>query len=278
MTSRSDGIAISARDGRRVWLKWHKLRRHAGEPPFDPANLRLGLAAGASLEIDVRRVADDRWVCLHDDVLDDETDGSGPVAALRSGDLARLRIRGAAYPPPLLAGIAADVARAAPSPAVLQLDLKEPAATLTDGAVREFAAAIAPIAPRCLLSGCEWEAVARLGAAVPGLRLGYDPYEVAEGRTLVTAADYEGLARETLANAPDAAMFYLYHRFVSAALDLGVNPVAIVKANGAAVDVWTLDPATPDIGRILPRMVEAGADQITTNDPLALQALWEETE
>lgn len=277
MTKQSDGVAIAARDGRRVWLKWHKLRRHADEPAFDPANLRAGLAAGASLEIDVRRLADDRWVCLHDDVLDEETDGSGPVAALRSGDAAALRIRGAGYSPPLLAALAAVVAAAPASQALLQLDLKEPAATLTERAVRAFAAAVGPVASRCLLSGCEWPAVARLGAAVPGLRLGYDPYEAAAGRPLDTADAIAALAQETLATAPDAACFYLWHRTASAALDQGVNPIAILQERGAMVDVWTLDPSTPDIASILPRMVAAGADQITTNDPFALQALWEAT-
>jgi hypothetical protein len=39
-----------------VRLKWHKLRRHPDDPPFGRANLRAGLAAGASLEIDLRRL------------------------------------------------------------------------------------------------------------------------------------------------------------------------------------------------------------------------------
>ncbi|MGF1625650.1 MAG: glycerophosphodiester phosphodiesterase [Alphaproteobacteria bacterium] len=271
----NDGIALAADDGRRVLLKWHKLRRAAHEPPFDPTNLRAGLAAGASLEVDVRRLADDAWVCLHDDVLDEETDGAGPVTALASPEVAGIRIRGAAYPPPLLAELVEIIVAAAPSSAILQLDLKEPAATLTERAVAGFAAAVAPVAGRCLLSGCAWPAVARLGAAVPGLRLGYDPYEDAEGRTLATATDMESLAWETLETAPDAAIFYLYHRFVAAALDLGVNPLAILKCRGALVDIWTLDPSTPGIEAILPRMIAAGADQITTNAPVALQALWD---
>ena len=61
MSRGRDNDAAVALDhaGRRVLLKWHKLRRRAGEPPFDPANLATGLAAGASLEIDVRCLADD---------------------------------------------------------------------------------------------------------------------------------------------------------------------------------------------------------------------------
>ena len=86
--------------GRRVLLKWHKLRRGANEPPFSLANLRAGLALGASLEIDARMLGDGTWTCLHDDVLDEETTGTGPVNAADAKAIARTRIAGASYPPP----------------------------------------------------------------------------------------------------------------------------------------------------------------------------------
>jgi hypothetical protein len=38
--------------------------------------------------------------------------------------------------------------------------------------------------------------------------------------------------------------------------------------------VWTLDPDMPEIANVLPRMIAAGANQITTNDPLRMGALW----
>lgn len=272
--SAASGVAID-HDGRRVLLKWHMLRRRAGEPPFSLANLREGMAAGASVEIDVRLMGDGDWICLHDDALDEETDGRGPVHALNAEAARGLRVAGADYAPPLLADVMAVVRAHAQGSACLQIDLKEPAAGLDAASVGRFAALIAPAKEFCVLSGTDWQAVERLGASVPGLTLGFDPYDMAEGRSFCTAEDIVSFMDETMAVDPRVRTFYLYHRFVDEALALGANPVALLKRKGAFVDVWTLDPSTPEIEALLPRMIEAGADQITTNDAVAMAALWE---
>ncbi len=269
------GVSIADGD-RHILLKWHKLRRSADEPPFLPGNLALGLAAGASLEIDARVLKDGNWVCLHDDVLDNETDGRGPVAAADTATIRGLRIAGGSHAPPLLADLARTVAEAHGTAARLQIDLKEPLAGLTPAAVDRFVAIVAPAARHCLLSGTDWEAVRRLGAAAPDLALGFDPLDLAEGRRLDGGEAIAAFLDEVAARAPEAATFYLYYRFVLAALDAGINPVARLKARGATIDVWTLDPTTRGIGAILPRVVRAGADQITTNDPLAMARLWQD--
>ena len=270
---RDTGAAVALdHAGRRVLLKWHKLRRRAGEPPFDPANLATGLAAGASLEVDIRCLADDSWICLHDATLDAETDGSGPVAALDRAAAARLRVTGGDFAPPLLVDLAAMVAGCGETCACLQLDMKEP--DLSDVRIAALAAALDGIVPLCILSGYDWAVLSRVGAAIPGLRLGYDPYEVAETRTLDSAADFADFTEEVLATAPTAAVYYLYHRFVSAALDRGVNPIAMLQARGAKIDVWTLDPSMQGFAATLARMVGAGADQVTTNDAEAVARLW----
>jgi glycerophosphoryl diester phosphodiesterase len=74
--------------------------------------------------------------------------------------------------------------------------------------------------------------------------------------------------------APSAAAYYLDYRFVSAAVDRGVNAVRRLQVAGAMVDIWTLDPTTPEIETVLPAMIATGADQITTNDPVGLTTLW----
>jgi len=270
----STEVSIACR-GRAVLLKWHKLRRGPGQPPFSLANLRAGLALGAALEIDIRLLADGAWVCLHDDILDEETNGSGPVAGIGSDAVGGLCIAGSDYPPPLLSEVARVVTAAGPSEACLQIDLKEPAGSITDDAVRSFAETIGPIAPISLLSGTEWTDVERLGAEVRGLRLGYDPYDVAEGRTLNGRNAIAAFVEEVFATAPAASAFYLHYRFVSAALAHGVDPVAILKSAGAKIDVWTLDPTMPEIETILPQMMAGGADQITTNDPIGMARLWD---
>jgi glycerophosphoryl diester phosphodiesterase len=268
-------VAIE-RAGRKVRLKWHKLRRAAAEPPFALANLAVGLAAGASLEIDLRRLADDAWVMLHDDVLDKETTGKGPVAALDSAGARAIRIAGASFAPPLLADLAEAVRGATVHPdALLQIDLKEPASGLTDRAIANFAEVFRPIAGFCVLSSGDWPAVTRLGAAVPGLRLGFDPGDMAEGRDLDDPPALRRFLDEVLSTAPGASIFYLWHRFVSAAFAVDVDPIGVLQDSGALIDVWTLDPTTPFIDRILVEMVEAGADQITTNDPDGIARIWD---
>jgi len=269
----AEGVAIHA-DGRRVLLKWHKLRRAPHEPPFAIANLPAGLALGASMEIDIRLLADGHWVCLHDDVLDDETDGSGPVASADTTTIGGLRIAGADFAPPLLSDMTAALMAAPDTGALFQLDLKEPAATLTEAGVTAFAAAVGPVAHRCLLSGADFAAVSRLAEGVEGLRIGFDPCDMAETRDFATRQEIEAFVAEVFAIAPEADAFYLDHRFVDAALAFGINPVAPLKRNGAAVDVWTLDPDKRDVRRHLEQAITAGADQITTNDPAGLARLW----
>lgn len=271
--AQADDVAI-AHDGRRVLLKWHKLRRAAEDPPFSLANLRTGLARGASLEIDIRLLADGAWVCLHDDVLDEETNGHGPVAGLYSEAVRRLLIAGADFAPPLLSDVVAMVAAAPDTGACVQLDLKEPAKTLTEAGVESFVAAITPVAAHCLLSGVEFDAVAQLGADVPRLRLGFDPYEIAEGRDLSNRPAMAAFVDDVFAAAPAADAFYLHHLFVGSALALGFNPLKRLKDNGAIIDVWTLDPTMPGVLAILAEAIAAGADQITTNDPPGIARLW----
>ena len=269
-----DAVALD-HGGRRVLLKWHKLRRAAGEPPFSLENLRVGVQMGASVEVDIRLLANNAWVSFHDDTLDRETDGVGPVRAIDAEAVRRLRIAGADYPPPLLTDLTAALADVAPG-TCLQFDLKEDVGDISDDAIASFAAAVAPLARHCLVSGEDWQAVQRLGTGVPGLRLGYDPCRDIEKRTFARPSDIEAFVVGALETAPRADAFYIHHGLVTAGLVHGINPIAALKANGAFVDVWTLDPTTPDAARILAHVVAAGADQVTTNDPPGLARLWRE--
>ncbi|HEV3177076.1 MAG TPA: glycerophosphodiester phosphodiesterase family protein, partial [Stellaceae bacterium] len=264
MTDVTAGVFISYL-GRRVRLKWHKLRRDRADPPFGLANLRAGLAAGASLEIDIRALADGAFVCLHDDVLDGETDGHGRVGEADTAAIRGLRISGTAYAPPLLSDIARELAAAPNSSACLQLDLKEKREGLSLSAIEAFVATIGPVAQSCLLSGTDWHAVEALGAAVPSLRLGFDPLDLAKGRDLADRAAIAAFLEEVAATAPGAAGFYLNYRFVLRALAHGINPVPRLQQGGALVDIWTLDPTTPEICDVLEPILATGADQITTN-------------
>ena len=75
---RAKGIQLEGPNGP-IKIKWHRLRRVAGDVDFTAARLREGLAAGASLEIDLRRHAEKGFVCLHDAMLEfgDKREGCG---------------------------------------------------------------------------------------------------------------------------------------------------------------------------------------------------------
>jgi glycerophosphoryl diester phosphodiesterase len=251
--------------GRRLLLKWHKLRQSLDDPPFARANLRVGLAAGASLEVDLRRLACGRFVCLHDAELAGETTGRGPVAAVDAAALARLEMRAAPGERPLLLDELAEAVRTGPCApdARVQLDLKD--ADL-DGASRaSLAAALEGIAGRFILSGCDWDAVKRLGEGISGLALGYDPYDDAGN-------DPAAALRAVRERAAEADTIYLHRELVRAAHARAEPLVAQLRAQGQRVDCWTIDHGAPAALADLRLALTAGCDQITTNSAAAWAA------
>ncbi|WP_225771097.1 glycerophosphodiester phosphodiesterase family protein [Inquilinus sp. Marseille-Q2685] len=273
-----DGIEILS-DGHRIRLKWHRLQRRPEDIPFTPARLREGMALGASMEVDLRRRADGGFACLHDETLDRETTGHGPVAAATFADLRGLRMRGKDGTPTgdrlLQLEDLTELAAAGADPAALvQLDLKEADGALDGRSVDAFRNALAPVAGRFILSGGDWTAVRRLGATLPGLRLGFDPCDDDTLGTLRTAADAERFIAAALDRAPEAAMIYLSYPIVLRADALGVDLIAACHAAGRTVDAWTLNPDHPGAAAALARLVALRADQITTDAPGALEAMF----
>jgi glycerophosphoryl diester phosphodiesterase len=248
-------------DGRTVRLKWHKLRRHPDDPPFGRANLRAGLAAGASLEVDLRRLACGRMVCLHDALLEGETTGCGPVGGIDAGAIGELRMQGASEPPLLLDELVDTLRRGCAPETLIQLDLKATAAEIDEVSRGFLVAALEGVAAHFILSGCGWDAVTRLGGAVPGLALGYDP-----GDDLVPGGDVYALVRE---RAPRADTIYLHRGLVRAAQERGDPVVARLQAHGHKVDCWTIDCGMAEATADLRAALAAGCDQITTNSPAA---------
>jgi glycerophosphoryl diester phosphodiesterase len=243
-------------EGRTVRLKWHKLRRRPDDPPFARANLGAGLAAGASLEVDLRRLACGRFVCLHDADLEGETTGQGPVAAIDAEAIAKLLMRGTAGGPLLLEELA-DAVRGLCVPGTrVQLDLKATAAEINATSSRSLAEALDGIARHFILSGCDWDAVTRLGGDVPGLALGYDP-----GARI----DAARVVRHVRDRAPEADTIYLYRGLVRAAHEQGEPLVARLRERGHLVDCWTIDHGSAAATADLCAAIAAGCDQITTN-------------
>jgi glycerophosphoryl diester phosphodiesterase len=272
------GIAVET--GRHVTrLKWHRLRRSRSDQPFTPRRLLEGLAVGASMEVDLRLHADHSFVCLHDETLDRETSGTGPIAQASLEHLRRLTLRKGGAPTgegPILLEDLAELARGLAAPdALIQLDLKEVDAMIDGQTVENFRRTLACVAGTCILSGRDWQAVSRLAAAMPAMRRGFDPCTDDTLDHLRDGIDCLDFVESTLATAPEAEMIYLDYRIVLAAEAMGIDLVAPFRAAGKAVDAWTLNTDHADAARHLKRLIDLKVDQITTDEPDALQAMFE---
>jgi glycerophosphoryl diester phosphodiesterase len=252
-------------NGHTVRLKWHKLRIQAQDPPFSRHHLRAGLSAGASLEVDIRRLACGRFICLHDAVLEGETTGSGPVIAATADTVDGLEMLGNPGEPPLLFDELLSIVRTTPAAAGarIQLDLKAAAADIDAAVTATFQTAVAAQAGRFILSGRDWDAVTALGAGVNGLLLGYDPIEDVAA---VDVTDVVSLVRERAAAADTV---YLYRELVRVAQQHDYPLVGQLQSHGYRVDCWTIDYDTSEVMLTDMRAaIAAGCDEITTNTAL----------
>jgi glycerophosphoryl diester phosphodiesterase len=272
-----DGVG-TVRAGHPIRLKWHRLRRVRTDTPFTTARLAEGLKLGASMEVDLRVLADGRFAVLHNETLDRETIGSGPVSGVSADDLRKLRLRspdGAPTSDPvlLLDDLVALVGTDIGSDALVQLDLKETRDTLSAAAAASFLAAVAPVARNMIISGGHWDAVKYLATAVDNLRVGFDPCELPEAGGLRTPADVAAFVAASEAIAPDAGMIYLDYTLILKALDLRYDIVDAFHRRGKLVDAWTLNPDHPNAANSLGRLIECRVDQITSDEPIAIEEL-----
>lgn len=264
------------RAGHRTRLKWHMGRRIRDDVPFTPSRAREAMALGASFEVDLNRHAGAGFVVLHDETLDRETDGHGPVVAAGPDELRRLKLRRPSGEITdekvlLLDDLAALVRAGSAHPdTLIQLDLKVGADVVDEASVAAFAAVLSGIAPRFILSGGDRAAVGRLGRATAGLNLGFDPCNEQTVATIEAGADLQAFVADALAALPEASLIYLDYRAVLAADRRGFDLIAAVHAAGKRVDAYTLDLHHPGADASLRRLLELKADQITTNEPDAV--------
>ena len=109
---------------------------------------------------------------------------------------------------------------------------------------------------------------------VPGLALGYELNHLAKDWDFSSHDKIKELAFAVAADAPEVKIVYVALEILRAGLAQGVNVIADLQAYGYEVDCWTIDADTRDGADPLRIAVQAGANQITTNTPLALEALW----
>lgn len=99
---------------------------HRGCPDHGPENTARAVAAAAerlpAVEVDLRRCGSGELVAVHDERVDDFTDGTGRAADLDLAALRELRVDGSDEP----VATFAEVVDAVPPAVTLQIELKEP--------------------------------------------------------------------------------------------------------------------------------------------------------
>ncbi len=264
------------RDGHRTWIKWHRGRRRVTDPVFTAERISEAMRHGASVEVDLVVHGDDGFAVLHDLDLERETTGTGKVRDTPAAALRELRLRSNDGEPIsdkvlLLEDLSTLLAKEGVHPdALLQLDYKEDLQALSPQVIANFTEAAAPIAGSLILSGGDFDAIATLAKAAPGIATGYDPCCNESLAWLEATGDYRGFIEQALATAPDARMIYLSYTMVLAAEDAGIDLIAPVHAAGRRVDAWTINQISPQTLPQVERLLRLKVDQITTDDPQGL--------
>ncbi|ULJ75003.1 glycerophosphodiester phosphodiesterase [Rhizobium gallicum] len=272
------GIAVET-GAHRTWLKWHRGHRFAGDISFTRRRIAEGMLLGASVEIDLIRFCGEGFAVLHDETLDRATTGTGRVLDASQEYLRGLQLRDdtgvpADHPVMLIDDLGQLLlAGECDENAVLQLDLKEASASIRDVDITAFAAAMSPVARSVILSGGDARAVERLSDAVPDMPIGYDPCHDGAIERLIESRDFAGFVETALKASPRARMFYLYYELVLFADAAGYDLIDAFHRAGRRVDAYTITAAVPEVLPKVRRLLALKADQITTDDPVGLEAL-----
>jgi glycerophosphoryl diester phosphodiesterase len=276
--------------------------------PAGPPNSLAAIGAcldreAAVVEVDITALADHDFLLVHDDVLETETDGHGPVKACTASVARHLRIRHKgrvlAHPVPLLSDIVVAWLESGATTR-LQLDFKSVDPALDDAVLEQLADLVAPLGQRVIVSsGADWH-LRRLRQIAPQLALGFDPMwyidwapaeSIRDPRTFpklrgaygyfdahllaserrTDVARYlrqrcEGLLRLV----PGVRTFYIDHELLAQSLRDGFNWAAALHTEGVQLDAWTLDVTNPRASSHALLLREAGVDLFTSNTPDAL--------
>ena len=274
-----DGLAIAAGSGQ-IRLKWHRLRRTAGDPEFGVQAMIDGFRLGASMELDLRVRGDGGFAVLHDPTLERETDGLGLVCDLGAQDIARLSYR--AMPRPVL--VSEDLAGLIPSAhpdALLQFDMKDDLAGIgqrgLDHLAEHFGTGTSPL----IFSGADPDLIAAIGARLPCARRGIDPTDrLVDLFKADSVGQVEAALRAEIRGKTEPDTVYLSWELLLHARPLGLDLVALCHAEGVKVDAWTFSPQDRANGLSASEWLDFRAlvalqpDQITTDDAIAIAKAW----
>ncbi|WP_176085064.1 glycerophosphodiester phosphodiesterase [Martelella sp. HB161492] len=259
-------------DGHVTLLKWHRGRRNLADTPFSGSRILEGMAAGASVEIDLQIHGEGGMVVLHDPRLEQSTTGLGPVARTPASGFAGINLRDndgadSGEPVMLLDRLTRLIAsRPIGRTALLQLDFKDRLSDFHDNTLDAFIKAVSPVAGHMILSGGDAEAVKALSAGIADLAIGYDPCLYGAMERVLESGDFAGFVENALKTAPWASMIYLHVDLILAADRAGFDMIAAFHAADKTVDAWTIHAIDGTTRPKIARLLELKADQITTDD------------
>jgi glycerophosphoryl diester phosphodiesterase len=277
-------------------------------PPNSLESIRACLEANAAfIEIDITALADSDYLLVHDDLLEVETTGNGPVAQCTSAESARLFFKNAdgsasSCRVPRLS----DVVRLLldnPNGSRIQLDYKNAIPFSNPEPLQRLVRLIEPLGDRVIVSTrADWQ-LRRLRKLAPWLELGFDihfyidwrsPEELVDPRIppfrqgaygywddhilstqrIWTAAEYLAERCELLTtHVPSVTTFYIDHLLLAQSLDDGFNWATTLHDANIRLAAWTLDADNPMAVANARRLLAAGVDQFTTNTPDQLAAI-----
>lgn len=274
-----EGLQIIA-DGHVTRLKWHRLRRSMADPEFGAAVMAEGFRHGASMELDLQVRGDGGFVVLHDDALERETSGYGPVADHTGAEIAALRYRTQDCAPILSEDLATMLGAAHPD-ALLQFDMKNTFEQVGPRGIDHFADQFSDRCAGIIVSGGSIPLIRALADRLPSLKRGYDPTD--DLLAIWPALGLSGVERaltEVLRDRVKPDMVYLEWQMLVTAARLGLDMVALAHGEGVEVDAWTHQLARPSEGfsgterAEFQTLMALGPDQITTDEPVATEAAW----
>jgi len=253
--------------------------------------------------MDISPLADGNFLLLHGPLLDEGTNGSGPIAAHTTDEVRHLRLTRQDVVTDEPVGVlsqALELVDRHPHAVELQLDLK-PHSALSGLVLSRFVSALQPVKERVRVTSVADWLLRRLHHLDPELPLGFDPmlyldleqsvgssevgereptlppfrfggYGYWDDHPLATrrwgdTASYLAARAEALwVQVPFGVIWYIRAAMIAQALEDGFDWIAYLHGRGAEVDVWTLNPGRPEDVALARRLVAAGVDRITTDD------------
>lgn len=280
-------------------------------PPNSLEAVRASLEAGADcVEVDILALAAGDYLVVHDERLESETTGSGPVSACTPEQARTLYIRRydedednpERYPVPLLSEVVA-LLETYPGPARLQLDFKNFTPFPGDEPLQRLIELVRPLGERVIVTSCaDWQ-LRRLRRLAPWLNVGFDilfyldwrdpnheydprqpPFQegaygyfddhLLAGGQVWPVREYLADRCEALARlVPGVSALYINHNVLMRGLDDGFNWAEALATQGIQTVAWTLDADNSRHMAHTFRLYENGVRQFISNTPLALGGL-----